>query len=106
MHRGLGPGLLERVYEAALCVELGLAGCRLERQLSVPLYYKGVLLSEHRVDLVIDDRVIVEVKSVARLEAIHTAQLMTYLRVLNLRVGLLLNFNEAVVRNGIKRVML
>jgi GxxExxY protein len=106
VHRVLGPGLLESVYESAICVELGLAGRRFERQLSVPLVYKGVRLSDHRVDLIVDERVVVEVKSVSRLEPVHTAQLMTYLRVLNLRVGLVINFNGAVLRQGIKRVML
>lgn len=106
VHRTLGPGLLENVYESALCVELGIVGRCFERQLSVPLYYKGELLSEHRVDLVVDGRVVVEIKSVSRLEPVHTAQLLTYLRVMKLQVGLLINFNGAALRQGIKRVML
>ena len=85
---------------------LGHARRTFERQLSVPLYNRGVLLSEHRLDLVVDQRIVVEVKNVVRFEPVHTAQLMTYLRVLNLRLGLLINFNVAVLRNGIKRVML
>ena len=106
VHRTLGPGLLESVYESAMCIELGHTRRTFERQLSVPLYYKGVLLSDHRLDLVVDRRIVVEIKTVGRFEPVHTAQLITYLRVLNLRVGLLINFNVAVLRDGIKRVML
>ena len=106
VHRNLGPGLLESVYETAMCIELGRASRMVERQLAVPLYYKGMLLSEHRLDLVVDGRIVVEIKNVARFEPVHMAQVMTYLRVMNLRIGLLINFNVAVLRNGIKRVML
>ena len=105
-HRHLGPGLLESVYESALCLELTAAGLSFKRQIGVPLYYKGVLLSEHRPDLVVDDSVIVEVKAVERLERIHTAQVLTYLRVTGLRVGLVLNFNSVVLTQGIRRVVL
>jgi GxxExxY protein len=106
VHRAFGPGLFESVYESALCIELHHAGRQFERQLAVPLYYKGVLLSEHRIDLVVDTRVVVEIKTVSRFEPVHTAQVMTYLRVMNLRLGLLINFNVAVLRDGIRRVML
>jgi len=106
VHRNLGPGLLENVYETAMCIELGRASRMVERQLAVPLYYKGMLLSEHRLDLVVDGRIVVEIKNVARFEPVHMAQVLTYLRVMNLRIGLLINFNVAVLRNGIKRVML
>lgn len=105
VHRELGPGLLESVYENALCVELTDARVPFRRQIGVPLYYKGRLISEHRPDLVVGERVIVEVKSVQRLEPVHVAQVITYLRVLDLRVGLLLNFNHAVMKHGIRRVM-
>jgi GxxExxY protein len=106
VHRVLGPGLLESVYENALCVELTEARVPFRRQIAVPLYYKGELISEHRPDLVVAERVIVEVKSVQRLEPVHVAQVITYLRVLGLHVGLLLNFNSAVMKQGIRRVML
>lgn len=105
VHRVLGPGLLESVYEAALCVELGLVQRHFARQVSIPLVYKGVSLADHRVDLVVERRVVVEVKSVTRLEPVHVAQIMTYLRILDLRIGLIINFNGAVLRQGIKRVM-
>jgi GxxExxY protein len=106
VHRELGPGLLESVYESALCMELTAAGLAIKRQIGVPLYYKGTLLSEHRSDLIVAERVVVEVKSVERFDQIHVAQLMTYLRITHLRVGLLLNFNSAFMKQGIRRVML
>ena len=106
VHRHLGPGLLESAYETAMCVELGLRSLRFERQVSVPLYYKKVLLIEHRIDLVVGGRIVVELKSVSRLDPVYTAQVLTYLRALNLRIGLLINFNGAVLTSGVKRVML
>ena len=106
VHRHLGPGLLESIYETALCIELNTAGLSSKRQIAVPLFYKGKLISEHRPDLVVDDRVIVEVKSIQRLEPVHMAQMLTYLRVTGLQVGLILNFNNAVMKNGIRRVRL
>ena len=106
VHRHLGPGLLESIYESALCFELTVAGLAFKRQIGVPLYYKGTLLSEHRPDLVVADAVIVEVKAVDRFNQIHTAQVLTYLRVTGLRVGLILNFNSAVLKHGIRRVIL
>jgi GxxExxY protein len=106
VHRALGPGLLEATYEAALCVELSDQGLRYRQQIGVPLTYKGRLIGEHRPDLVVADAVVVEIKSVERLAEIHVAQLTAYLRVTNLKVGLLLNFNSVVLRNGIRRVVL
>ena len=72
----------------------------------IPLYYKGALLSEHRPDLIVGERVVVEVKSIERFDPVHIAQLLTYLRITGLKVGLLLNFNSAFIRQGIRRVML
>lgn len=106
VHRHLGPGLLESVYESALCFEFTAASLAFKRQIGIPLYYKGQLLSEHRPDLVVGDSVIVEVKAIDRLDRIHLAQMLTYLRVTGLRVGLILNFNSAVIRYGIRRVIL
>ena len=106
VHRQLGPGLLESIYESAICMEFADAGLPFKRQIGVPLYYKGTLISEHRPDLVVDERVIVEVKSIERLDRIHLAQMLTYLRVTGLRTGLILNFNSAVLRQGIRRVIL
>ncbi|MBI4886187.1 MAG: GxxExxY protein [Acidobacteria bacterium] len=106
VHRHFGPGLSESVYESALCIELEAARLAFSRQVGIPLYYKGTLISEHRPDLVVASRVIVEGKSVERLDRIHLAQVLTYLRVSGLRTGLLLNFNSAMLKQGIRRVRL
>jgi GxxExxY protein len=105
VHRELGPGLLEACYETAICIELKTAGVDVKRQVGLPLYYKGELISEHRPDLIVSDQVVVEIKSIARFDPIHVAVMLTYLRVTSLHVGLLLNFNSAFMRQGIKRVM-
>jgi GxxExxY protein len=106
VHKHLGPGLLESIYESALCIELTTASIPFKRQVGVPLHYKGQLLSEHRPDLVVADSVIVEVKAIDRFDKIHTAQMLTYLRVVGLRVGLILNFNSAILVQGVRRVVL
>jgi GxxExxY protein len=106
VHKIVGPGLLESTYEAALCIELTDIGLAYRRQLGVPVTYKGRLIGEHRPDLLVAETVVVEIKSVERLAEIHVAQLVTYLRVTNLRVGLLMNFNSVVLRAGIRRVVL
>lgn len=106
VHRYLGPGLLESVYESALCLELTERSLSFARQGGIPLYYKGHLLSEHRPDLVVERSVVVEIKSVQRLEPIHVAQTLTYMRVLELRIGLLFNFNTVVLGHGIRRLIL
>jgi len=106
VHRHLGPGLLESVYESALCIELRSRGMSFQRQVGVPLYYKGELISEHRPDLIVEERVVVEVKSLERLAPVHLAQVLTYLRVTSLKVGLLLNFNSPTMRDGTRRVVL
>ncbi len=106
VHRQLGPGLLESSYEEALCVELADAGLRFQRQLAVPLFYKGRPIAEHRLDLVVEGQVVVEIKSVERLEPVFLAQVLTYLRASSCRLGLLVNFNVPVLKGGIKRVAL
>src|SRR6266542_2178839 len=94
VHRMLGPGLLESAYEECLCHELRLRGIALQRQIDVPLIYKGAALTAaFRLDVLVEDNVIVEVKSVEKLLPVHEAQLVTYLRLAGKRVGLLLNFN-------------
>ncbi len=105
VHRHLGPGLLESIYETALCVELAEAGLAYKRQWGIPVLYKGRLLAECRPDLIVADRVVVEVKSTERHHPVHIAQMLTYLRVTNLNVGLILNFNNAWLKQGIRRVM-
>ena len=106
VHKHLGPGLLESVYESALCIELKANSLPFKRQLGIPLYYKGELISEHRPDLIVDDKVIVEIKTVDRLAPIHMAQVLTYLRVTSLRIGLILNFNSPTMKHGTRRVVL
>jgi GxxExxY protein len=104
VHRHLGPGLLESVYESALCIELKSLGLPFTRQIGVPVFYKGELIAEHRPDLIIRDEVIVEIKSVERFNPVYLAQMLTYLRITNLRVGLILNFNRPVMKDGVRRV--
>jgi len=106
VHRALGPGLVEATYEEALCIELEEAGLSFARQVRVPVSYKGRSVGEYRPDLVIDRRLVVEVKSVERLIGLHQAQLLAYMRVLDLPNGLLLNFNGEVLRTGVKRLVL
>jgi GxxExxY protein len=104
VHRCLGPGLLENVYEEALCIELSDAGLSYVRQMGVPVLYKGHLIGEHRPDLVVADRVVVEIKSVEVLRPVHFSQTLTYMRILRMPVGLLMNFNSAVLRTDVRRL--
>jgi GxxExxY protein len=107
VHRSLGPGLLETAYEECLCWELGERRIDYRRQTPVPIKYKGHALDiGYRLDIVVADLVLVELKTVERLIPIHEAQLLTYLRLTDIRVGLLLNFNTPMLRNGIKRMVL
>jgi len=106
VHRALGPGLLESAYEACLAYELGRRGLKVERQKPVPLTYGSVRLDcGYRADLVVEDRVMVELKSVDRLEPIHEAQLLSYLKISGLGVGLLINFNVKMLKAGIRRIV-
>ncbi len=105
VHKALGPGLLESAYEECLALELRTAGLRYERQTLLPVTYKGMTLgSGYRMDLVVDKRVVVEVKSVETILSVHQAQLLTYLKLSGIRNGLLFNFYSAVLRDGIRRV--
>ncbi|MCI0748239.1 MAG: GxxExxY protein [Verrucomicrobia subdivision 3 bacterium] len=104
--RQLGPGLLESTYETALCVELELLGLQHQCQFPVPVIYKGRLIGEYRIDLLVENTVIVEMKSVERFDPIFEAQILTYLKVTNKRVGLLINFNSRLLKDGIKRYIL
>jgi len=107
VHSALGPGLLESAYETCLCRALSKAGVRFERQVAEPVIYDGLRLDcGFRADLVVESRVIVEIKSVDRLLAIHDAQLLTYLKLAGISLGLLINFNVAHLRDGIRRRVL
>jgi GxxExxY protein len=103
VHRHMGPGLLESVYESAMCIELELAGLAHERQKVVPVVYKGHLIGEHRLDLLVEDAVIVELKSVERFDPLFQAQVMSYLKLTGKPVGLLINFNTRLLKEGIHR---
>jgi GxxExxY protein len=107
VHKALGPGLFESVYEECLCHELSLRKVAFDRQPALPVMYKGAKLEcGFRPDLVVEDSVVVEIKAVEDLLPIHDAQLLTYLRLGRWNVGLLMNFNVAVLKNGIKRRVL
>jgi GxxExxY protein len=107
VHKHWGPGLYEEIYERSLCHELTLRGIAYENQLRIPMLYKGEEIGDSlRVDLYVGDRVVVELKAVADLLPVHEAQLLTYMKLVKCRVGLLLNFNVAVLRDGIKRLVL
>lgn len=104
VHRHLGPGLLEGIYEDCLCQELELRGIQFVRQAIVPISYKGRAMDGcYRLDLVVNNRLVVEVKSVETLLTVHLAQLSTYLRASQFEVGLLVNFNVALLKHGIRR---
>jgi GxxExxY protein len=106
VHRKLGPGLLESTYEEALCIELADAGLSYRRQLCVPALYKGRTIGEYRIDLLVGDAAIVEIKSVEQLNPVFEAQLLTYLKVTGKKTGLLINFNTRLLKDGIKRLVL
>ena len=106
VHKQLGPGLLESTYEACLHYELEIAGLKVLRQLGLPLIYKEIRLEEgYRLDLLIEDTVVVEIKSVESLTDVHTAQVLTYLKLSGAKVGLILNFNVLKLTDGIKRLI-
>ena len=106
VHTALGPGLLESVYEQCLSHELGLRGLIVRRQVGLPVTYKGIVLDAgFRLDLLVEDMVIVEIKAVETLLPIHQAQLLTYLKLSGLQLGLLINFNVTLIKNGIRRIV-
>lgn len=107
VHRVLGPGLLESAYEACLAYDLSDLGFKVERQKALPVKYRGVFLDcGYRIDLLVEGKVVVELKAVERLERIHEAQLLSYLKLSGCKVGLLINFNVRVLKNGIRRMVL
>jgi len=106
VHRQLGPGFLERIYRQALCYELAAHGLAYECERGVTVQYKDIQIHGQRIDLVVDDRLIVEIKAVATLDPIHQAKLISYLRTAGLRAGLLANFNARLLKDGLKRIVL
>ena len=106
IHTTLGPGLLESVYESAFSYELTKRGLKVLRQVGIPIVYESVRLEEgFRADLVVEDKVIVEIKSVEQIARVHKKQLLTYLRLADKRLGLLINFGETLIKDGISRVV-
>ena len=105
VHRALGPGYIESVYEEALCVELGLRRIPFERQVAVAVQYKGHAVGEGRIDLLVGEHLVVELKAVEELGRVHTAQVISYLKATRCQLGVLINFNVPVLRDGIKRVV-
>jgi len=106
VHRTLGPGLLESSYEECLCYELKKSGLRIIKQKPLPLIYEGVKLEiGYRVDILVENKVIIEIKAVEALNDIHLAQVLTYLKLSSCKLGLLINFNVTLIKNGIKRVV-
>jgi GxxExxY protein len=106
VHRILGPGFLEDVYEQALCLELAARNVSFERQKEVGIDYKGTLVGRGRLDILVNNLIIVELKAIERLEPIHTAQMISYLKATHKQLGLLINFNERILKEGIKRIVL
>lgn len=107
VHRNLGPGLLESAYEECFCHELHLRGIPFERQKPLPLEYKGIKLDcGYRIDILIDNKIVVELKCVNEIIPVHEAQLLTYLKLSGIKVGLIINFYTAVLKDGIRRLVL
>ncbi len=106
VHRETGPGLLESAYEKCLCLELKKSNLRIENQKIIDLIYNGENLgSSYKADIIVEDRVLIEIKSVEQIASVHVAQTYTYLKILNLKLGILINFNTAMLKDGIKRVV-
>lgn len=106
VHRELGPGLLEFIYRRAVCIELEAAGLPFEVEKRIPVTYRGHLLCYQRLDMIVAGQVLIEIKAMERLAPVHHAQVMCYLRVSGLKVALLMNFNSAVLPDGLKRIIL
>ncbi len=104
VHKSLGPGFVERIYEEALCIELNARGIGFVRQKPVQVYYRERLIGTHRLDLLVGNAVIVEIKAVETLLPVHEAQLISYLTATGLRLGYLLNFNSHLLKDGIRRI--
>lgn len=106
VHRELGPGLLEKAYQECLCYEIAQLGLCVEKEVSMPLTYRGVQLEcGFRMDMLVENRLVIETKSVSELNDIHFAQLLSYLKQGDFRLGLLINFNTLILKNGVRRVV-
>ena len=106
VHKTLEPGLLESFYDKAMCYEIRAKGMRYQNQLSVPILYKGAMLGEHRIDMIVEDEIIVELKAVDRMDPVFKTQILSYMRMTNKKPGLLINFNVPYLKDGIQRIIL
>ena len=106
VHKNLGPGLLESIYEKALCFELNENNLTYKNQVLIPINYKGHLLGDHRLDLLVEDSIIIELKAVEKMDPVFEAQILSYLRLTGKKLGLLINFNTPILIKGIKRIIL
>ncbi len=106
VHKTLGPGLLESIYEKAICHEVGIEGLKYQSQVVVPIMYKGTALGEHRLDMIVEDEIIAEFKAVDRMDPVFKAQVLSYLRLTSKKIGLLINFNVPYLKDGIQRIIL
>ena len=105
VHRELGPGYREKIYDAAYCLELDLKGIKFEREKKIDVRYKHRVIPGQRIDLVLEGLVLIEIKAVAKLLKLHERQVRSYLKTMGLRVGLLVNFNTVLVKNGMRRIV-
>lgn len=106
IHKNMGPGLFESVYEEIICLELELKGIKYERQKVIPIVWKGQKIEKaFRADIVVDNKLILEVKSIEQISNSHYKQVLTYLKLTKMKLGLLVNFNQAYIRNGIRRIV-
>ncbi len=105
VHRALGPGFLERIYQEALCLEFDARGLRFERERQVAVHYRGQAIPGQRIDLIVEGCVLVELKAAARIDLVYEARVISYLRTTGLRLGLLMNFNCRTLKEGLKRIV-
>ncbi len=106
VHKNLGPGLLEKIYESALCVELKAKNIRFEQQKPLEVNYKGNYLGDYKIDILVENKVVVEIKSVERHDPVFEAQILSYMKLGGFKIGLLINFNSKLLKDGIKRYIL
>jgi len=106
VHRNLGPGLLESIYESALCVEFDNNDIEYQRQILIPVRYKDNIIGEHKLDLLVENEIIVELKAIDKMAPIFEAQLLSYLKMAKKKLGLLINFNSIQLKEGLKRIIL
>lgn len=106
VHKNLGPGLLESVYEKAMCIELEDSGLKYDCQLLLPVSYKGTEIGNHKIDIPVEDSVVVELKSTDKMDPVYQAQILSYMKLGNYKLGLLINFNNKLLKDGLKRFIL